>query len=319
MRHLIVTAIAAFALALPTASQAQAPITPSAQNPVREISKIAGEVYRFRNNNHFSVFAITPAGIIATDPINAPAATWLKDELKKRWPDKPIKFVVYSHDHADHISGGEVWADTATVVAHTNAKEVILGEKRPTAVPQVTFSDQATIELGGTVLELSWVGRNHSNNSLVMRFPKEKIAFAVDFIPVNAVAFRDLPDAYLDEWIDSLRRVEAMEFDILAPGHGPLGTKANVTAFRHYLEDLRAQVLAAARRQVAGGDQEVGRSLQVQGLVGLRADGPAQHRGRVPARAGEPPAQPVAIAGGAPLRGAIFSCGARTSRSADES
>jgi glyoxylase-like metal-dependent hydrolase (beta-lactamase superfamily II) len=247
MRHLIVTAIAAFALALPTASQGQAPVTPSAQNPVREITQIAGEVYRFRNNNHYSVFAVTPAGIIATDPINAAAATWLKDELKKRWPDKPIKFVVYSHDHADHISGGEVWADTATVVAHANAKEAIVGEKRPTAVPQVTFTEQATIELGGTVLELSYVGRNHSNNSLVMRFPKEKIAFAVDFIPVNAMAFRDFPDAYLDEWIDSLRRVEAMEFDILAPGHGRLGNKANVTAFRNYLEDLRAQVLAAAR------------------------------------------------------------------------
>lgn len=247
MRHYIVTAAAAFALMLPAAGQAQAPVTPSAQNPVREISKIAGEVYRFRNNGHFSVFAVTPAGIIATDPISAEAATWLKDEMKKRWPDKAIKFVVYSHDHADHISGGEVWADTATVIAQDNAKEPIIGEKRPTAVPQITFSDRATIELGGTVMELSYVGRNHSNNSLVMRFPKEKIVFAVDFIPVKGVAFRDFPDAYLDEWIDSLRKVEAMEFDILAPGHGPLGNKADVTAFRNYLEDLRAQVLAAAR------------------------------------------------------------------------
>ena len=247
MRHLIVAAAAAFALMLPAAGQAQAPATPSAQNPVREISKIAGEVYRFRNNFHYSVFAVTPAGIIATDPINAAAATWLKDELKKRWPDKAIKFVVYSHDHADHISGGEVWADTATVVAHAAAKDAIIGEKRPTAVPQVTFNEQAVIELGGTALELTWVGRNHSNNSLVMRFPKEKVAFAVDFIPVRALAFRDLPDAYLDEWIDSLRRVEAMEYDIFAPGHGPLGTKADVMAFRNYLEDLRAQVLAAVR------------------------------------------------------------------------
>lgn len=249
MKRYIVTvaAIALAALAAPVAVQAQAPVTPSAQAPVREITKIAGEIYRFRNNNHFSVFAVTPAGIIATDPINAGAATWLKDELKKRWPDRAIKFLVLSHDHADHSSGGEVWADTATVVAHENAKAVIIGEKRPTAVPQVTFSDSATIELGGTVVELHYVGRNHSNNSLVMRFPKEKVAFAVDFIPVNAVSFRDFPDAYIDEWIDSLRRVEAMEFDILAPGHGPLGTKANVTAFRGYLEDLRAQVLAAAR------------------------------------------------------------------------
>ena len=75
MRHYIVTAAAAFALMLPAAGQAQAPVTPSAQNPVREISKIAGEVYRFRNNGHYSAFAVTSAGIIATDPINAPAAT----------------------------------------------------------------------------------------------------------------------------------------------------------------------------------------------------------------------------------------------------
>jgi glyoxylase-like metal-dependent hydrolase (beta-lactamase superfamily II) len=247
MKHFVVAAVAAFVLSLSGAVRAQTPATPAAQAPVREITRIAGEVYRFRNNGHYSVFAVTPAGIIATDPINAEAATWLKDEMNKRWPDKAIKFVVYSHDHADHISGGEVWVDTATVIAHDNAKAAIIGEKRPTAVPQITFSDRATIELGGTVVELSYVGRNHSNNSLVMRFPKEKIAFAVDFIPVNSVAFRDFPDAYLDEWIDSLRRVEAMEFDILAPGHGPLGNKANVTAFRNYLEDLRAQVLAAAR------------------------------------------------------------------------
>ena len=52
---------------------AQAP-----QAPVREITKIAGEVYRFRNNFHFSVFAVTPAGIIVTDPINADAARWLE-------------------------------------------------------------------------------------------------------------------------------------------------------------------------------------------------------------------------------------------------
>jgi glyoxylase-like metal-dependent hydrolase (beta-lactamase superfamily II) len=243
MIRLVSAALIAASVAWPIAVQAQTP--PAA--PVREITKIKDEVYRFRNNNHYSVFAVTSAGIIATDPINAPAATWLKDELKKRWPDRPIKFVVYSHDHADHISGGEVWTDTATVVAHENAREPIIGEKRPTPPPQVTFSDKATIDLGGTVAELIWVGRNHSNNSVVLRFPKEKIIFAVDFIPVKGVAFRDFPDAYLDEWIDSLKKVELMDFDILAPGHGQLGGKADVTNFRLYLEDLRRQVLAAIR------------------------------------------------------------------------
>lgn len=248
MKRFVAAGMVVLALGLASGpSEAQAPVTPSAQNPVREITKIAGEIYRFRNNNHYSIFVVTTAGIIATDPINAGAATWLKAELARNWPNRPVRFLVYSHDHADHSSGGEVFADTAVVVAHEKAKEVILGEKRPTAVPQVTFSEQATIELADTVMELHYVGRNHSNNSVVMRFPKEKVVFAVDFIPVNALAFRDLPDAYLEEWIDSLRKVEAMEFDILAPGHGPLGDKASVTAFRAYLEDLRDQVLAGVR------------------------------------------------------------------------
>jgi hypothetical protein len=47
-----------------------------AQAPVREITQIAGEVYRFRNQNHYSVFAVTPTGTIATAPINAEAAQW---------------------------------------------------------------------------------------------------------------------------------------------------------------------------------------------------------------------------------------------------
>jgi len=240
MPRRIAAILLSIALAAPTLALAQA------QAPVREITQIKGNVYRFRNNFHYSVFAVTPAGIIATDPINADAARWLKAEFAKRF-NVPVRYLVYSHDHADHIAGGEVFADTAVVVAHANAKPVIVGEKRPTAVPQVTFGDFMTIELGGTVVELGYVGRNHSNNSIVMRFPAERVLFAVDFIPVRAVGFRDWPDAYLDDWIESLKRVEAIDFDILAPGHGPLGGKADVTAFRNFMEELRDAVLAPAR------------------------------------------------------------------------
>jgi len=233
--------VVATAMVLATAPWAQ-----SQQAPVREITKLAGEVYRFRNNFHYSVFAVTPAGVIATDPINADAARWLEAEIARRFA-QPVRYLVYSHDHADHISGGEVFADTAIVVAHDNAKAAIVGERRPTAVPQVTFADRMTIELAGTVVELAYVGRNHSDNSIVMRFPRERLLFAVDFIPVNGLAFRDFPDSYMPDWIESLKRVEAMDFDVLVPGHGPLGTRANVTMFREYLQDLRGEVLRYAR------------------------------------------------------------------------
>jgi glyoxylase-like metal-dependent hydrolase (beta-lactamase superfamily II) len=242
-RHGFTLGLLGIALVLVIAPWAQ---SQQPQAPVREITKIAGEIYRFRNNNHYSVFAVTPAGVVVTDPINADAARWLKSEIATRF-NRPIRYVVYSHDHADHISGGEVFADTAIVVAHANAKAAIVGEKRPTAVPAVTFTDAMTIELGGTVVELVHVGRNHSDNSIVMRFPRERLLFAVDFIPVNSYSFRDFPDAYMPDWIDSLKRVEAMDFDVLVPGHGPLGTKANVVMFREYLQDLREEVTRHAR------------------------------------------------------------------------
>ena len=210
--------------------------------PKREITKIAGDVYRFRNNFHYSVFMVTPEGVIVTDPINADAARWLKDEIAKRF-GLPIRYLVYSHDHSDHSSGGEVFADTALVVAHENAKIHIIGEKRPTAIPQVTFSDRMTIELGGKVVELVYLGLNHSDNLIVMRFPAERIVYAVDIVSRNTLPYRNFPNVHVEGLIESLKRLEAMDFDILAPGHGELGTVADVAAHRGYVEELRAQVL----------------------------------------------------------------------------
>jgi glyoxylase-like metal-dependent hydrolase (beta-lactamase superfamily II) len=233
------------ALALAVVALAAEPAR-AQQEPVREITKLAGDVYRFRNNLHYSVFAVTPAGIIVTDPINADAAQWLKAELRQRF-NRPIKYLIYSHDHADHIAGGQVFADEAIVVAHDNAKTQIIEERRPTAVPQITFSDRMTIELGGTVVELTYVGRNHSDNSIVMRFPRERLLFAVDFIPVEMVGFRDFPTSWIEDWIESLREVETMDFDVLVPGHGKVGRKEHVAMFRQYLEDLRGEVLRLAR------------------------------------------------------------------------
>ncbi len=217
-----------------------------AQEAKRSITNISGDLYRFQNNFHYSVFLVTSEGIIVTDPINAEAAKWLKSELAKRF-NKPVKYLIYSHDHVDHIAGGEVFADTAIVVAHENAKADIIGEQRPTAVPDLTFSDQMTIELGGQTAELTYVGRSHSDNMIVMRFPAERVLFAVDFIPIKTVAWKTLTDAYIPDWREAIKRVEAMDFDTLVPGHGSIGVKADAAAFRGYMEALYSAVLQAAR------------------------------------------------------------------------
>lgn len=219
----------------------------SAQDdPKRSITHIAGDLYRFQNQFHFNVFLVTPAGIIVTDPINADAARWLKAELDTRF-GVPVKYLVYSHDHADHIAGGEVFADTATVVAHENTKLHIVGENRPTAVPDVTFSDRLTLTLGGKTVELIYVGLGHGDNMIVMHFPAERALFAVDIVTVNRMPYRDFSNIYVEQLIAGLEQVEAIDFDILIPGHGVVGTRADVAPHRLYIEDLRAQVLAGMR------------------------------------------------------------------------
>ncbi|MGH8761143.1 MAG: hypothetical protein ACREVW_16830, partial [Burkholderiales bacterium] len=87
-----------------------------------------------------------------------------------------------------------------------------------------------------------YLGRNHSDNTIVMHFPEERVLFAVDIVAVKRLPYRDFPDAYIDEWIDTLKAVERMDFAILAPGHGALGTRADVTEHRRYIELLRERV-----------------------------------------------------------------------------
>lgn len=218
----------------------------SAVPPTRVITQISDSLYRFQNNAHYSVFLVTSEGIIVTDPINKDAATWLKAELKKRF-DKPIKYLIYSHDHRDHIAGGEVYDKETIVVAHENAKATIIGEKRPTAVPDVTFSDRMTVELGGQKVELIYVGESHSDNMIVMHFPAQRAVFAVDFISINRMPYKDLSDSYFPGWIKAIKQVEQLDFDLLIPGHGKTGNKDKVTEHRRYLETLYNEVLAAAR------------------------------------------------------------------------
>ncbi|HEU4684561.1 MAG TPA: MBL fold metallo-hydrolase [Nitrospira sp.] len=184
----------------------------------------------------------TPKGVIVTDPIASEAAAWLKTEIQKL-TDQPVRYVIYSHHHNDHITGGSVFGDTALFISHAAARPKIAAAGDPqTPVPDLTFTDRLSIDLGGTQVDLIHVGKNHSDNSLVVLLPQHKVLFAVDFIPVETVAYRSLPDAYPDDWIESLRRVEQLDFETLIPGHGTIGRKAHVAQFREYLSDLREAV-----------------------------------------------------------------------------
>ena len=87
--------------------------------PQRGIVNVTGQLYRAQNDNHYTVFLVTPDGIIMSDPINRDFSRWLKAEIASRFK-VPVRYVLYTHRDWDHASGGVVWADTAEFVGHRN-------------------------------------------------------------------------------------------------------------------------------------------------------------------------------------------------------
>lgn len=257
LKPFLLAALAAFTLTsaamLTTAGQAQQPARP----PIAT-TKVAGtdNVYVFRNGNHQAMFVVTRDGVIATDPVayGKPfGGQQYLDEIRKV-TDKPVKYVIYSHHHYDHIAGGKALKEAgATFIAHKRAKDRLVKLKDPhTVIPDEVVGDKGrTITLGGTVLELTYHGLNHSDSTLVMRLPKEKIVFIVDTIPVGAVPGRGMIDFHPLETETFMKKVLTMDWERLIPGHpGPndrLGTKDDVRAQLEFLQDASAAMKLLAQ------------------------------------------------------------------------
>jgi glyoxylase-like metal-dependent hydrolase (beta-lactamase superfamily II) len=229
-----------------------------AKPPAYSTTKVEGTegVYAFTYGNRVSMFIVTPDGVIATDPggYGQPqrVPTYLA-EIKKV-TDKPVKYLVYSHHHYDHISGGQPFKDAgATIVAHARAKQRLEQIADPsTPLPDETFTRNRTIRLGGTTLELTYHGLNHSDSTIAMRLPKEKVLFVVDLLPVGSMPGRGMIDFYPLEAEKSIEEILKLDWNTLIPGHpgapgGRFGTKADVEAQLQFLRDASEAVKVAAR------------------------------------------------------------------------
>jgi glyoxylase-like metal-dependent hydrolase (beta-lactamase superfamily II) len=238
-------------------SQGQ-PAAPAAQAPQIEVKKVDGtdNVYTFRNQNSQSMFIVTNQGVIVADPVGYGRPTGGEQYLAeiRKVTNQPIRYLVYSHHHFDHIAGGRAFkAAGARVVAHRRALERLKALNDPnTVLPDETFDKTRTITLGGTALELTYVGLNHSDSTAVMRLPKERIVFVVDLLPVGQLPGRGMIDFYPMEAEQSIKQILSMDWDRLIPGHpgegGRFGTKKDAQDQLTFLQDASAAVKAEAQQ-----------------------------------------------------------------------
>ncbi len=209
------------------------------------IEPLRGGLYRFVDDRHRSVFMITDEGAVVTDPLNASAATWLAREIHTRFK-VPVKYVIYSHNHSDHIYGAEAFDEPGTVfVAHELVKQDITLTGTETVAPQRVFRDELKLTLGGKTVELRYHGPNDGRGSISMLFTDQRLLFVVDWIVLGRMPWQKLWSYDIVGMINSTRAVLSLEFDTFVGGHGVVGRKQDVARYLVYLETLYAKVIKA--------------------------------------------------------------------------
>jgi glyoxylase-like metal-dependent hydrolase (beta-lactamase superfamily II) len=220
--------------------------------PAAVIKPVGDGVHIFEYRGYQSMFVVDPAGVVVTDPMNPDAAKVYLAEIRKM-TSAPIRYVVYSHHHFDHAAGGAPFKEAgATFVAHRNAKAQLERLKNSTVVlPDQTVDDHTTLTVGKTKVDLVYMGRNHSDNSLVVSVPGQKVIYAADWLPLGELIWRNVFDSYIDEWFAGIDRVLAYDWEKLVVGHARAhnpkgwGTKDDLRAFKQYFTDLKEAVRVA--------------------------------------------------------------------------
>ncbi|WP_439126740.1 MBL fold metallo-hydrolase [Ramlibacter humi] len=214
-------------------------------------------------------FVVTPAGVVVIDALGSPSLAQQLLQRIRRVTPQPVKYVVLTHYHADHVYGLQAFrAAGAKIVAHRAAREYLnsdtarlrLEASRQDLAPWIDANTHLVepdewldgprdLQLGGTTLKLLPVGPSHTPEDLVVYLPSEKVLFAGDIVFRNRIPFVGQADSR--RWIRALDQVLALDADVIVPGHGPASheAKADAALTRDYLLYLR-QVMGTAAKNL---------------------------------------------------------------------
>ncbi len=221
------------------------------------------------NRNFISnaAFVVTPAGVVVVDALGSPALARELVAAIGKLTAQPIRHVVVTHYHADHIYGLQVFKDLgATITAHQSGRAYLhsdtaslrLQASREALAPWIDaqtrlvgadrwITEPVRFTLGGVDFVLQPAGPAHTPEDLVVVLPQQQVLMAGDLVFRGRVPFVGQADS--GRWVEALDRLLLMRVQTIVPGHGPVSTHAesDLLLTRDYLLHLRATMGDAAR------------------------------------------------------------------------
>lgn len=155
--------------------------------------------------------------------------------------DEPVTHMVYSHWHADHIGAAGMFGPKIKRIAHEKTAELLTRFPDPDRpVPTETFSRDATLDVNGVKLELSYKGQNHAEGNIFIYAPRQKVLTAIDILAPGWVAFKDCDSSEnITGWIEAHDQILEYDFDAIICGHvSRYGTREDVLTAREYTHDI---------------------------------------------------------------------------------
>lgn len=186
-------------------------------------------------------FVITREGVVVFDALGTPALGKALIAAIREKTDKPIRYVVVSHYHADHMYGLQAFRDetSAVIVADNVARQykstLDAGKRlkqRQEALspwvnadtrivePDVTFDDEMIITLGDSMFHLEYAGPAHAPGDIMMMVTPGRTLFAGDIVQNKRVPFMNSDEVDTRNWLVALDTVASMNPAHIIPGHG---------------------------------------------------------------------------------------------------
>jgi cyclase len=201
-----------------------------------------GTSFAFTTN---SLFVVTSDGVLVADGQGSVEKTQRMIDEIATITEQPIRYVVICADHIDHVAGNSAFPESTIFLAHPNSKAEIerLSSRALIPVPMETVSENHHIMLGDTEFQVQFLGRAHTGGDLIVYLPQTNILFTGEiFFNRLYPSVGGNRSGRPTEWIQTLKRVESMNANIVVPGHGfvdaPDVLAEELVNFRHALENL---------------------------------------------------------------------------------